>query len=102
MTTRIAFTARIRTGQRDRLAAMLAEGPPFDPSAAGFTRHWVYLGDDDVVFVFEGPDPLTAVRRLSAERELLRKTVRMAGLVHAPHFLGEVYAWEAAAGTADA
>jgi hypothetical protein len=47
------------------------------------------------VFVFEGPDPLTALRRLSAERELLRNAVRMAGLVHAPRVLGEVYGWEA-------
>jgi nucleotide-binding universal stress UspA family protein len=51
---RIAITARLRPGSRDRARALLKAGPPFDPAQVGFSRHSVFLGPDLVVFVFEG------------------------------------------------
>jgi hypothetical protein len=50
----IAFVARLREGAQDAALALVAAGPPFDPGAAGFERHAVYLSADEVVFVFEG------------------------------------------------
>ena len=50
---RLAVTAKLRPGNLDRVSELIKEGPPFDPGAAGFDRHAVYLGNDEVVFVFE-------------------------------------------------
>jgi hypothetical protein len=93
VSSRIAFTARIRPGERDRLRQMFESGPPFDPERSGFDHHAVFLGDEDVVFLFEGDDPLPAVRRLAAQPGLLGDVVRMAGIMSAPHMMREVYAW---------
>jgi hypothetical protein len=96
MSQRIAFTARIRPGERERLERMFAAGPPFDPDRSGFDHHAVFLGDEDVVFLFEGDDPLPAVRRLAAQPGLLREVVQMAGSVSSPHMMCEVYRWSRA------
>lgn len=93
MTQRIAFTARIRPGERDRLERMFQTGPPFDPERSGFDHHAVFLGDEDVVFLFEGDDPLPAVRRLAAQPGLLRDVVQMAGTVSSPRMMREVFRW---------
>lgn len=93
MSTRIAFTARIQPQEREHLRRRFSEGPPFDPAAAGFDHHAVFLGDDDVVFLFEGDDPLPAVRRLAGRPGLLADVLKMAGAVKAPHYLDEVYSW---------
>ena len=93
MTQRIAFTARVRGGERERLAKQFEAGPPFDPDAAGFQAHAVFLGDEDVLFLFEGDDPLPAVRRLASQPGLLGEVLKMAGAVSPPHMMREVYRW---------
>jgi hypothetical protein len=93
MTQRIAFAARVHAGQRDRLLKEFEAGPPFDPDQAGFDQHAVFLGDEDVLFVFEGDDPLPAVRRLAAQPGLLREVLKIAGAVSPPHMMREVYRW---------
>ena len=93
MVTRIAFTARIRPHEHERLKQRFSARPPFDPELAGFDHHAVFLGEEDVVFVFEGDDPLPAVRALAAQPGLLTDVLKMAGAVKAPHYLEEVYSW---------
>lgn len=93
MSTRIAFTARIQRSERAHLEQRFRGGPPFDPERAGFDHHAVFLGDEDIVFLFEGDNPLTAVRRLEAEPGLFRDVIKLAGKVKSPHFLEEVYSW---------
>jgi hypothetical protein len=93
MAQRIAFTARVRAGERERLAKQFEVGPPFDPDKAGFDEHAVFLGDEDVLFLFEGEDPLPAVRRLAAQPGLLGEVLKMAGTVSPPHMMREVYRW---------
>jgi hypothetical protein len=50
----LAIIGRLKSGVEPRAAALIAEGPPFDPEEHGLTRHTVYLSAADVVFVFEG------------------------------------------------
>ena len=50
---RLAVTAKLKPDSSDRASELIKEGPPFDPAAAGFDRHAVYFGNDEVVFVFE-------------------------------------------------
>ena len=43
-------------GSRQRAAEIIAGGAPYGLRLAGFERHSVFLADEAVVFVFEGPD----------------------------------------------
>jgi hypothetical protein len=92
---RLAVTARLRPGTAEDAARLIGEGPPFDPAEAGFDRHAVFLGNDYVIFVFEGED---AGRRVA---ELVNDPVRAAALSSwAPYLEGtpalarEAYTWE--------
>jgi hypothetical protein len=94
MNSRIAVAAKIRPGKRAKLEQMLSEGPPYDLAEAGFEHHQVYLGDEDIFFLFEGGSPVTTVKRLAAERSLMGHVLRMAGVLCLPHLLAEAYSWD--------
>ena len=51
---RLAIVARLRPGSSERAKEILAAGPPYELSAAGFRRHSIFLAEETVVFVFEG------------------------------------------------
>ena len=51
---RLGVIAKLKPDVEGRAEALIAEGPPFDPSGLGFERHSVYLAGDHAVFVFEG------------------------------------------------
>jgi len=53
---RLALIARLKPGTEERAAALVADGPPFDPGERGLSRHVVYLSAGEVVFVFEGDE----------------------------------------------
>lgn len=61
---RVAVVARLIPGSRDRAAAILAKGAPYGLGLAGFRRHSVFLAEESVVFVFEGPGIEGLVRDL--------------------------------------
>ncbi|HEX5556030.1 MAG TPA: hypothetical protein VFX13_00270 [Gaiellales bacterium] len=94
MTDQIGIVAEIRPGQRAALEALLREGPPFDLAAEGFEHHEVYLGDRDVVFLFDGPSARTQLQRLAATRSLLGAFVKMSSLVSAPRILEQTFSWD--------
>jgi hypothetical protein len=52
---RVAVVAKLLPGSRERAAQILGEGAPYGLALAGFRRHSVFLAEDAVVFVFEGP-----------------------------------------------
>lgn len=61
---RVAVVAKLLPGSRERAAQILAEGAPYGLALAGFRRHSVFLAEDAVVFVFEGPGIEGLVRDL--------------------------------------
>ena len=61
---RVAVVAKLLPGSRERAAEILGEGAPYGLSLAGFRRHSVFLAEDAVVFVFEGPGIEGLVRDL--------------------------------------
>jgi hypothetical protein len=61
---RVAVVARLRSGSRERAAEIVGQGPPYELVEAGFERHSIYLSDDAVVFVFEGPGIDALIREL--------------------------------------
>jgi hypothetical protein len=61
---RVAVVATLLPGSRERAAAILAKGAPYGLALAGFRRHSVFLAEETVVFVFEGPGIEGLVRDL--------------------------------------
>jgi hypothetical protein len=61
---RVAVVAKLLPGSHERGAEILAEGAPYGLALAGFRRHSVFLAEDAVVFVFEGPGIEGLVRDL--------------------------------------
>ena len=47
-----------------------------------------------IFFLFEGGSPVSAVKRLAAERTLMVHVLRMAGVLSSPHLLAEEYSWD--------
>jgi hypothetical protein len=91
---RAAITVRLKEGMEAQARELIAAGPPFDPTLAGFAQHAVYIGNDIVVFVFEGDD---VGRRLS---ELLNDRLNSASfgawaplLAEQPRLAHEAYHW---------
>jgi len=94
MSRTVAITAQIAPGKREQLASILAEGPPFDVGACGFRRHMAFLGDHQLVLLFEGDDPAADVRQLAASLPLA-EIGRIGALVSAPELLSDSYEWSA-------
>jgi hypothetical protein len=93
---RVAVVATLKPGSRDQAAAILAQGAPYGIDRAGFRRHSVFLAEETVVFLFEGP----GIERLV--RDLVNDPVRSGGFgVWAPLLEGtpalarEEFYWEA-------
>ena len=97
----IGIVATLRAGAEEVAREIIERGPPFDPSARGFTRHTILLSANEVVFVFEAPeaewrldelvdDPFGDVRQaLDAWRPLVDGPPRIAR---------PAYVWEARGG----
>jgi hypothetical protein len=93
---RLVVTLKLRQGTHERAAELVAEGPPFDPADLGLIRHAVYLGDDLVIFAFEGEGVEQRVR--SVINDPVRSTSFAAWtplLADTPALAHEVYHWEA-------
>ena len=61
---RVAIVATLNPGSRERAGAILWEGAPYGIDRAGFRRHSVFLAEETVVFLFEGPGIEGLVRDL--------------------------------------
>ncbi len=93
---RLVVTLKLQDGMQERATDLIAAGPPFDPQDLGLARHSVYVGDDLVIFVFEGEN---VEGRVSA---LVNDPVRSASfaawtplLAGTPTLAHETYHWEA-------
>jgi hypothetical protein len=93
MTDKVAVVAHIRPGRRAALAELLEKGPPFDLTAEGFEHHAVYMGDEDVVFLFTGPSAITQIERMAGSRALFSHVLKMTGLVTGPRLLTSTFEW---------
>jgi hypothetical protein len=93
---RLVVTLKLQEGMQERAADLIATGPPFDPQDLELERHSVYVGDDLVIFVFEGTNVEGRVG------ELVNDPVRSASfaawtplLAGTPALAHEAYRWEA-------
>jgi hypothetical protein len=62
----VAVNVPIRPDRAEKVRDLLSRGPVFDPSTVpGLDRHLVFVGDSEVVFIFEGQGVYAAVERLT-------------------------------------
>lgn len=100
---RLVVTARLIPGSRGRAAELIAEGPPFDPKGSGFVSHGVYLSEEEVVFVFEGPSAEYLVRDIINDPVRAARFSAWAPLLDGfPHMARESWYWSRAAEEAPA
>ena len=96
VTERLAVVARLRPGSRERARQILAGGAPYALGEGGFERHSVFLAEETVVFVFEGPGIEGLVRDL-VEDPISSATFSVWGplLEGTPVLAREEFYWEA-------
>jgi hypothetical protein len=92
---RFVVTASLKKGTAHLVAEILREGPPFDLAETSLERHEIFLGDDELVVVFEGPAADKEVRRLFEAPGVLDRVRRIrAHLAATPKLPSEVFSWE--------
>lgn len=92
---RVAVTVRLKKGSEQRARQLIAAGPPFDPSAAGLAEHSVYVGSNNVVFVFEGDGVEQSLSRVLNDRLSSAPFGAWAPLLAEPPQLAhQVYHWD--------
>ncbi len=90
----VGIALELVAGSRETAEELIAKGPPFDLAEAGFTRHWILLGNDRAVFVFEGEEVEQRVR------DIVDDPVRSASLAawapilaDTPRLIREAFTW---------
>lgn len=78
---RVEVVVPLTRGSDQRVRELVLAGPPFDPGSHGLRRHDVFLGDEDVVFVFEGPEVRQSLERTLAEPSLWRAGLAWRGCI---------------------
>jgi hypothetical protein len=93
---RLAVVATLLPGSRERAAEIIAGGAPYGLSLAGFERHSVFLANEVVVFIFEGPRIEGLVRDLVNDRASSAEFAVWAPLLQGtPVLAREEFHWQA-------
>ena len=91
----------LKPGALERARELLAQGPPFDPEAAGLERHLVFLTNREVVFLFEASTQSVS-ERLEVTVDLWTAHSDWKELVAGrPRLAENAYAWEQRASSDD-
>jgi hypothetical protein len=92
---RFVITAKLKGGAWPEVRDILREGPPFDLEKTSLERHEVFLAEDEVVFLFEGPHADREAGRLLEGPGTLGRASRLASCLGGQLRLSEeVFSWE--------
>lgn len=91
---RVAVVVPIKRGSAEKARELVAEGPPFDLQLLELERHDVFVGEREVVFVFEGDSAAAAVDRLSRNPALLKAALRWRSILAGrPRLVEQRFGW---------
>lgn len=92
-TSSVAVVVPLKRGSAEKARSLVHEGPPFDP-ATRFQRHHVFVGEREVVFVFEGEDVKRAVQELARTPTVWKAAAAWRECLGGPPRLAEEgYSW---------
>lgn len=90
----VAVVVPIRRGTAEAARRLVEEGPPFNVERLGLERHHVFVGEREVVFVFEGENAAGAVDALAQSPNVLQAAVRWRSILAGrPRLAAERFAW---------
>lgn len=93
--SRLVVVAPLEAGMRSRAEELLREGPPFALDETAFDRHIVFLTDEEVVFVFEGPGETGTLNLPAESLDLLHAAQAWREcLAGRPRVAVTAYSWE--------
>lgn len=91
--SRVVVVVPLRAGAHQLAAAVLEQGPPFDPEQVGLERHQVFLTEREAIFLFEA-DAADAVDRLVKDTSLWGAAAAWTDLVAGPPRIAEeTFSW---------
>jgi hypothetical protein len=92
----IAVVLPLKPDALDAARRYLSLGPPFDPADHSLSRHEVYLGAREAIFVFSGADACESIRRIMRDNSVFPALGRWHDLLDGPPHLAEAgFAWRA-------
>lgn len=92
--SRLVILVPIKDGVREEVQALLDRGAPFDPEVSGLVCHAVFLGDRELVFLFE-TDARESLAALFGRGELWEAAEAWEKVVAGPaSVLDVVYEWD--------
>jgi hypothetical protein len=91
---RLAVVVPLRKHAVERARLLLAAGPPFDLDRSGLVRHEVFMGEREVVFLFEGQSVFEVGQQLVRDPGAWRAALDWRGLMAGPPRLARsVFVW---------
>jgi hypothetical protein len=91
---RVAVVIPIRRGKAEVARQLVEEGPPFELEDVGLERHNVFVGEREVIFVFEGEQAAAAVDALARSPGVLKTAIRWRGILAGqPRLAEERFGW---------
>jgi hypothetical protein len=91
---RVAVVVPIRRGKAEVARQLVDEGPPFELEDVGLERHNVFVGEREVIFVFEGEQAAAAVDALARSPGVLKAAIRWRGILAGqPRLAEERFGW---------
>jgi hypothetical protein len=89
-----AIVLPLLPGSLEAARKLLESGPPFDPEHTELERHEVFLGESEVLFLFESPRGAEALEPLLEDADFWRSAAAWGELLAGPPHLAEpVYSW---------
>jgi len=89
-----AVVVPIAPERRELAQAAIAEGPPFDPAAAGLARHEILLTGDEAIFLFELADGADSIERILASEDFWSVVPWWEDIaIGRPRLAASTYAW---------
>jgi hypothetical protein len=93
--SRFVITARLKRGSEPMVREILRQGPPFELANSSLERHEVFLAQDELVFLFEGPQADREAMRLLDSPHVLGPASRLATHIRGrPRLPKEIFSWE--------